>query len=824
MINRKITAIFCGVLMSSFALLDTLNAQQSSTNAPIKKDTAVQGEGNQQQLPESPNQFPMPSIQPPSFPGNASLSRTNRLGAPNRTQEKPIPSEQRTSESRRVFTPPSHGSSRELLSASSVNNSSNPAESFSGEENPTAFTTLELDNPDEIMPVGAWQLQNMPLAAFIDVYADLVGRTVIQPATLGQALINFKMKTPLTKKELVQALEGVLIVNQVAIVPTGKRFVTAVPLADAAGQGAKINEMNLKEIPESLQFMTQIVQLTNSYPSEILASIQPFAKIPNGIVAIEESKLLVIRDYAVNVKRMMEIIKRVDVIPEDDYVFKVIPIRYGTVEDVNNVMGSLIGTSSYSSSSSRNLSNTSRNTGTSSSRSSLSSSRNNRTSSSSRLSASQMNMQRLGSGANTFANRMGNIMNRASSANQQVSLLMDEAQVIPDERSNSLIVYATKRDMEVITNVVSQLDFLLPQVLIESVIVDVTLGDSFSFGVSAAQSRTNGTDFKGFGGMFNGQGVYSSVAGNAGNYTNMPSGFSYFGRLNDEWEFGVVAEASDNRATVLQRPRILTMHGVEASFFNGQRIPYASSSYYGGYTSSANVSFDYLDVGIELAVTPFITQDGMVIMEISQTIDEFSQWVEMGNDLRAPQTVNRDATAMIAVKDKESIMLGGYIRQSKTKNNSGVPYLKDIPLLGYFFRNTSKSDERSELLVFIRPTILNDPESIREFSKTESQTLPGAYMALNDYNRETRSQMYSALEQEKAIELKEKKELLKFQERMNELDKKTSETQKKLDEIEVNRDLPSISIEVDQLPIPLNNSSDSESVSTEKELKSEVVE
>ena len=82
--------------------------------------------------------------------------------------------------------------------------------------------------------------------------------------------------------------------------------------------------------------MTQIVQLTNAYPSEILASIQPFAKIPNGIVAIEESKLLVVRDYAVNVKRMMEIIKRVDVIPEDDYVFKVIPIRYGTVEDVNN--------------------------------------------------------------------------------------------------------------------------------------------------------------------------------------------------------------------------------------------------------------------------------------------------------------------------------------------------------------------------------------------------------------------------------------------------------------------------------------------------------
>jgi general secretion pathway protein D len=660
---------------------------------------------------------------------------------------------------------------------------------------PTTFTTLELDNPGEVMPVGAWQIQNMPLDAFLDVYADLVARTVIRPATLPQAQINFKMKTPLTKRELVQALEGVLMVNQITIIPSGEKFVTASPLADAAGMGSKLNEMDMKEIPESLQFMTQIVQLTNAYPSEVVASIQPFAKIPNGIVSIEESKLVVIRDYAVNVKRMIEILKRVDVVPDDDYSFKVIPIRYGTVEDLNNVVGTLIGSSS--SVGSMGSSRTSQTgiggrTGIGTSSRTGTSSRNNRTSSSSRLTGAQVNMQRLGSGMGgmgTFQSRMGNIMGRAAGTSQQVSLLMDSAQVIPDERSNSLIVYATKRDMEVITNVIAQLDFLLPMVLIESVIVDVNLGDKFDFGVSAAQVRTNGTDFSGLGGMFNGQGTYSSAVRNAGSLTNMPAGFSYFGKLNDEWEFGVVAAASKNKATVLQRPRILTMHGVSASFFNGQRIPYASSSYYGGYTSSANVSFDYLDVGIQLDVTPYITPNGLVLMDISQTIDEFSQWVEMGNDLKAPQTVNRDATAMIAVQDRESIMLGGFIRQSKSNGNSGVPYLKDIPLLGYLFRSTSTSNDRSELLVFIRPTILDDPEKIREFSESESKTLPGAYMALREYNRDTRNQMLSVLEEEKALDIKEKKELQKFQERMDQLDAKASKTEAKFEQRAERKDI-----------------------------------
>lgn len=843
--TKKIIAVFCGILLSTAALLQVIHGQNSP--APVEpapaqppaispvpaapaedQETAPQtpetpsapeneGDGNGGETPPvdispaaptpaEPAPAPVPA---PAAPASPAFERTrpgttNRQGAPGRPSgfERSRMSPQAPGmRGPGGTTPPAFVPSAQtnrLLSSEALNaaRAAQPgaaapqpgAAAALPEEEPTTFTTLELDNPTEVMPVGAWQIQNMPLDAFLDVYADLVARTVIRPSTLPQAQINFKMKTPLTKRELVQALEGVLMVNQITIIPSGQKFVTATPLADAAGMGAKLNEMDMKEIPESLQFMTQIVQLTNAYPSEVVASIQPFAKIPNGIVSIEESKLVVIRDYAVNVKRMIEILKRVDVVPDDDYSFKVIPIRYGTVEDLNNVIGTLIGSSSAGSMGAARTTQTGiggRSTIGTSSRTGTSS-RNNRSSSSSRLTGAQVNMQRLGAGgmggAGTFQNRMGNIMGRAAGANQQVSLLMDSAQVIPDERSNSLIIYATKRDMQVITNVIAQLDFLLPMVLIESVIVDVNLGDKFDFGVSVAQVRTNGADFSGLGGMFNGQGTYSSAVRNAGGLTNMPAGFSYFGKLNDEWEFGVAAAASKNKATVLQRPRILTMHGVPATFFNGQSIPYASSSYYGGYTSSANVSFDYMDVGIRLEVTPYITPNGLVLMDISQEIDEFLQWVEMGSDLRAPQTVNREATATIAVQDKESIMLGGFIRQSKGNGNSGVPYLKDIPLLGYLFRNTSTSNERSELLVFIRPTILDDPEKIREFSETESKTLPGAYMALREYNRDTRNQMLSVLEEEKALDIKEKKELQKFQERMDQLDAKAAKTEAKLEQ------------------------------------------
>ena len=101
--------------------------------------------------------------------------------------------------------------------------------------------------------------------------------------------------------------------------------------------------------------------------------------------------------------------------------------------------------------------------------------------------------------------------------------------------------------------------------------------------------------------------------------------------------------------------------------------------------------------------------------------------------------------------------------------------------MGYLFRNTSTTKDRSELLVFIRPTILDSPDRIREFSESEGKTVPGAYMALRSFETDTRKDILSLTEEEKANEIKEKKDLLKFQERMQKLDEKAAKEQEKME-------------------------------------------
>jgi general secretion pathway protein D len=117
---------------------------------------------------------------------------------------------------------------------------------------------------------------------------------------------------------------------------------------------------------------------------------------------------------------------------------------------------------------------------------------------------------------------------------------------------------------------------------------------------------------------------------------------------------------------------------------------------------------------------------------VSQTIDELAGTTKIGND-EVPNTTTRTATSVVSVRDGETIMLGGFIRSSKTKARSGVPLLKDIPLLGALFRSSSASNQRSELIVLMRPTVLVSPENAADTAKLELETLPGVKQAQADF-------------------------------------------------------------------------------------------
>ena len=309
--------------------------------------------------------------------------------------------------------------------------------------------------------------------------------------------------------------------------------------------------------------------------------------------------------------------------------------------------------------------------------------------------------------------------------------------------------------MAKIEEIVGYVDSLLSQVLIEALIVNVNLSDDLETGVNVLMNdvdATNPVNITGFNRGGNSTAVAATPRPNGGEPTaasetsaaSVPAvalsvaarGFNYIGSYSKGWDLAVSAFASSSNAKILQTPRIQTSHAVPATFFNGQQIPYQSgsgSSYggsYGGYGGGGSYT-QFLDVGIDLSVTPYITPDDLVVMEITQTISELDMFRNLGGGgdgtlgMQAPQTSNREASSTISVKDGDTILLGGFIRSAKSETESGVPFLKDIPFLGNLFKNNSDVNSRSELLVLIRPTILKTPEDAALMVSRERQRLPG---------------------------------------------------------------------------------------------------
>jgi general secretion pathway protein D len=370
----------------------------------------------------------------------------------------------------------------------------------------------------------------------------------------------------------------------------------------------------------------------------------------------------------------------------------------------------------------------------------------------------------------TFQQRLQSIIQRASTGGQPEQIqVFGQTKIIADVRSNSLLVFATQADMERIKAVVAKLDVLLAQVLIESVIVEVTLGHTFSLGVSAAQNpKTLSPSIPviGGGGMNNGQtfmhflqtlttnglstnGLFSSIsstitgsAGTNGSFgNNLPSGFSYFGSIGPTWDVAIKAIAGDDSATVIQRPRIQTSQAKAASFFVGQTVPYVTGSYYGGGYAGGNSSqYSQLSVGVELDVTPFINPDGLVVMDIQQEIDDISSYTTIdGNPV--PNTTKRTLSSEIAVRDRDTIILGGFVRSNKSTTKSGVPWLQNIPLLGNLFSQRDDKKDRDETIVLIRPTVLKTPELAAAQAVKEQQRLPGIAHAAAEDEADQRKQV-----------------------------------------------------------------------------------
>lgn len=285
--------------------------------------------------------------------------------------------------------------------------------------------------------------------------------------------------------------------------------------------------------------------------------------------------------------------------------------------------------------------------------------------------------------------------------------LTNQVTVIPDPNTNSIIVVTQPENAEIIRQILGQLDKIPEQVMIETIIVEASLDSSSKLGVEWKLAQGKAFGNKGTAGVLE-QTFGLGSAGTGFKYTLAGGNLTAF--MN--------ALQTDSKFQVLSTPRIFTSNNVEAEINISQRVPFVVSQ---REDANGNLTFnyDFEDVGIVLNVTPRITANGYVTMDVSQTANDLQGFTSFN----APIVNQRQATTTVAVRDGETIILGGIIRSTVTATQRKIPLLGDIPILGNLFKTTDRTNQKTELLVLLTPRVVRNPEEAKKLLEEQQNQL-----------------------------------------------------------------------------------------------------
>lgn len=426
------------------------------------------------------------------------------------------------------------------------------------------------------------------------------------------------------------------------------------------------------------------------------------------IVPDERSNKLIIITSKANMDFFDKVIEQLDVETTPDTVVKVYRLKYADAEDVSDMINDLIGNSSSSQSKTKN---------------------------------SNQNA-RQGAGGNITRNN-----NTAASAaarkpaNQRTGeakageLSKENTTVLSDKRINGLVVMTNKELVPTIESIIESMDIKLSQVLIETVIIEVQLGDDISTGID----WVHGMQAKGgrYQQAIGGGGGQNSVAMAADGLTNVlinavgkslpalftPGGVGLtYGVYSERLDLGAVIKASknDSRSKYVASPVIMTVDNKEATidatqkrqFLTGYQV--SSSVYASGNSTAPQYSSE--ELGITIKVTPKINPNGTVMLEVEEEYSQLGAKQTIldpsSNEVQIDTSLKRKMAADVLLENSQTVVLGGLTETKISESEGGIPILKDIPWIGkYLFGSTSSSETRNELLVFMTPYVLDDSEA-----------------------------------------------------------------------------------------------------------------
>ncbi len=572
---------------------------------------------------------------------------------------------------------------------------------------------------------------NVDIRVFIKFISELVGKNfIIDRRVKGKVTIISPSKISI--KEAYKVFESVLEVHGYATVKAG-RVIKIIPSPEARTKSIETRLKDESILPED-KVVTQIIPLTYAAPAEIKRLLAPLISKSSVILAYPPTNTLIVTDVASNIRRLMRILKTIDV-SRIGRELSVLPLKYANADELVKLLRSVFKAAQKS-----------KKGGISKAINFVADRRTNTLV----LLAGMEDTGRIKllvrmldketprgkerihvyylehAIADDLAKVLLALPKKQAGAKQasKTPIISDKVRIAADKATNSLIIMSEKEDFVVLKQIIKKLDIPRAMVYIECLIMEVNVNKEFNLGVewSAAGDRRKGANRVFYGAGSGGGGAASGIftppaTADTAAFAAFPTGMA-LGILGEGITVGnltfpsiaafVNAYKQDKDVHILSTPQILTTDNEEAKISVGKNIPFKTTA---GTTAAAVTyeTFEYKDVGIKLTITPNINKDRKIRLKIAQEVIR----LESTSDFR-PTTLKRTIDTTVIVNDKNTIVIGGLIDDSFSDTRRSVPCLGNIPLAGALFRSESSGSDKTNLYVFLTPRVIESPEEAAE--------------------------------------------------------------------------------------------------------------
>ncbi len=606
-----------------------------------------------------------------------------------------------------------------------------------------AGRTLAQQSP----PVKSDQLvsidfNNVDIVVFIKFMSDLTKRNfIIDDKVKGKVTIISPGK--ITVSEAYRVFLSVLEVHGYTTVPSGK-ITKIVPSPDARSKSIKTR---LEE--ESGGFgdnvVTQLIPLRYADPNEIKKLFTPLVSKSSVILAYPPTNTLIITDVQSNIRRLKRIINAIDITGVGQQI-AIIPVEYADATKLVNLLSTVFKKGSKRKGAIEK---------------DITFVADERTNSIVLLASEgdTDNIRRLirsldketpkgqakihvyyleHANAEELAKVLQDIPQQETAkgnvpGKKTAPVVSDKVRISADKSTNSLIIMAEAEDYVVLEDIIRKIDIPRAMVYIEALIMEVNVFKDFRLGtewIGGDDANIDNRDAV-VGGGFS-AGATGGTPGTLGTGLNaagvpLPPGFS-MGLFGESITIAgiefpsvqaiVQAYKEDSDVNILSTPQILTTDNQEAKIYVGSNIPFQTQTTNSDSGSTLYNSFEYRDVGKTLKITPHISKDRMVRLEISLEVSSVA-----GTQTTTPTTLKRTVETTAIVQDTNTVVLGGLIDQTLEKTIFKVPCLGDIPGLGYAFKKEADSNDRTNLYIFLTPRVIQSPEEATAVSKQKREQI-----------------------------------------------------------------------------------------------------